>query len=116
VILTQEVRRVTESSCDALAARGAKVAELVLERLDSSSQILYHQVKRVESQMPVIDEGAQPPKHHAGVVDPLAQARLVGRAQRDLEVAVDDAPVLELRSASQHVVVCGLYVGFTSTL
>ena len=110
------MRRVTESSCDELAARGAKAAELVLERLDSSSQILYHQVQRVESQMPVIDDGPQPRKHGARLVDPLAQARFVGRARGDLELAVDGVPLLELPTASQHVAVGGLYVGFTSTL
>lgn len=66
--------------------------------------------------MPVIDEGPQPRKHGARLVDPLAQARLVGRARGDLELAVDGVPLLQLRSASQHVAVGGFYVGFTSTL
>src|SRR5262249_36834031 len=91
---------------------------LFLELLDPAPQVFHQVVGRGSSSSAVAHHGLQPWQHGAGLEDPLAQALVVGRDRdRDLEAAIDDAPILELPSPAEHVVSAGLlYVGFTSTL
>ena len=100
VILTHSARH----SASGVSAVGAQPCELVLELLDPPPQILDDEIERIRRPIPVFHDGPQPRQDNVRLVDPLAQASVVGRARGDLEAAVDDAPLPEPSSALEHVV------------
>jgi len=76
--------------------------ELFLELLDPLSQILDDAGEPGRGSIPIPYHDMQPRQHRARFLDPFAQPSVVTRPRADLEVADDDAPLLELSSALEH--------------
>jgi hypothetical protein len=75
----------------------------LLELRHPAPQVFDEKLEGGGASIPVAHDGAQSGQHGARLEDPLAQARVVGRPRgRDLEAAVDGAPLLEFASAAEH--------------
>jgi hypothetical protein len=82
-----------------------QLSQLVLELLDTPPQVFHDDVPRLRTSVTVAHHGLQPGQHDVRLADPAAQALVVRRASgRDLEAALDDAPLLEPSSPAQHVI------------
>src|SRR5499426_3801857 len=96
----------------------AEPSQLLFEILDPAFQVFDHDLERGRLTMTVAHDRPQATQSRPGLHDPFAQALVVRRTgDRDLEAAVDGAPLFELPSSAEHAVVCGSrYAGLTSTL